>query len=91
MKKLFIISLLIILTNNCSFSEEYLDCNPDRLTKCKVENGKELIMLSSYAEKKYKGQITQIPSVPIVELPSQLKYPIRFPDGTYLGKDELDK
>lgn len=92
LKRLFILILITYMLNNFAYAytdDDYV-CTPNYFTKCKIQDGKEYVMLNSLAEQKYSN-IKQIQGLPIVIFPAQLKYPIQLPDSSFLGKSKGDK
>lgn len=73
-----------------AYTDDDYVCTPNYFTKCKIQDGKEYVMLNSLGEQKYSN-IKQTQGVPIVVFPAQLKYPIQLPDGSFLGKSKGDK
>lgn len=73
-----------------AYTDDDYTCTPNYFTKCKIQDGKEYIMLSGLGEQKYSN-VKQTQGVPIVIFPAQLKYPIQLPDGSFLGKSKGDK
>lgn len=73
-----------------AYTDDDYVCTPTYFTKCKIQDGKEYVMLNSLAEQKY-STVKQTQGVPIVVFPAQLKYEILLKEASPLRKSKGDK